>query len=289
MDNTKQVKTILWQILILNWLVAAAKITVGLLFNVISLTADGFHSVLDGNSNIVGLIALSISGKPADKNHPYGHKKFETFASTVIGIMILIAAFTIAKSTYERITTSSLPETTPFTFITIISTLLINLGVTTYESKRGKELGSDILIADAKHTQSDVFASSVVLVSLIGIGFGLNWIDLVGSAVIIILIAKAGFGIIKDGVMILSDAVQMDPDLILKTTMEISEVRFCHKIRSRGSAEEILVDLHIGVDPEITIRQAHKITHTVIDKLKTTYPKIKDVIVHTEPCEKNQQ
>ncbi len=284
MDNLKQIKRVLWEILILNWLVSFAKIIVGLMFNIISLTADGIHSLLDGASNIIGLVGLSISSKPADDRHPYGHAKFETFTSIFIGLMIIFAAFAIGKSSYDRVSLNTVPDISFITFIVIIITIGVNLFVTSYERKKGKELRSEILIADSEHTKTDLFASSLVFISLIVMKLGFLWIDLIASGIIVILIFVAGIKIILEGLHILSDQARIEPNLIKEKVLEIQGIKYCHRIRSRGSDGHILVDLHIGVSANMHIDKAHSISHQVADKLKKNLPQVKDVVVHTEPC-----
>lgn len=282
-SKVKKVQQILWLILLLNWLVAGLKLATGLFFNVISLTADGLHSFLDGSSNIVGLVGLSLSSKPADEDHPYGHAKFETFTSILIGFLILFAAFTVGRASYERIQSKVTPEASPLTFLTIIATIVVNLFVTVYEKRKGKELKSAILIADSEHTRSDLLASFLVSVSLVAITLGFFWVDIIASLLITVLIFIAGGNIIASGLSILSDQARFDSTVIRGIVLQVPGVRHCHKIRSRGSDGSVHLDLHVGVNPDLSTEKAHHLTHHVINILKKTYPEITDVVVHTEP------
>ena len=126
--KTSQVKTVLWRILFLNLLVSALKIGVGVLSGTVSIIADGFHSLMDGSSNIVGLIALRIAQVPPDEEHPYGHRKAETLATLFIGILLLFAAYEILKSSFSRLMEGTGPDVTPVSF----GVMVFTIGMDTY-------------------------------------------------------------------------------------------------------------------------------------------------------------
>src|SRR3989339_1560974 len=144
MDNQiAQTKVILWVILGFNWLVAIAKIIVGLVFNVMSMVADGFHSFSDGSSNIIGLVGLTAAARPIDEDHPYGHKKIETFTALGIIMLLLLVCYEIIEAAFGRIANPQVPEANWLTFVVMFVTVLINIGVTVYEYRKGRELKSD--------------------------------------------------------------------------------------------------------------------------------------------------
>ena len=169
----KKVKLVLWIILFANLGVAATKIIIGYIINSASLSADGIHSLSDGMSNVIGIIGITIASKPVDKKHPYGHKKSEIIASLFIGAMLLILGINILTNGIERFIHPEKLNITIISLISLIITIVINLFVTTYESKKGKEYDSYILISDAIHTKSDILISIGVLVSLLCIKLGL--------------------------------------------------------------------------------------------------------------------
>jgi len=229
-----QVRRILLGILILNFAVALSKIIIGSLTKTSSIVADGYHSVSDGASNIVGLFGVWIASKPADEKHPYGHYKFETLATIIISLLLFFISFEILKGAFERYGNPVVPEIGPISFIVMITTLLINLWITWYETKKGRELKSSFLISDAKHTKSDIYVTISVLASLFAIRQGFIIIDSIASGIIAILIIKAGLEILIPSIHVLSDATMLDSNKIYELVINIPEVIYCHKIRTRG-------------------------------------------------------
>ena len=124
------------------------------------MTADGFHSLTDGTSNIIGIIGIGFALKPRDEDHPYGHKKFETLAGLGIAMMLFFVSIDIIKGAFAKFFNPVTPNVTVESIIALVVTLIINIFVSTYENKKGKELNSDILIADSMHTRSDIFVSN---------------------------------------------------------------------------------------------------------------------------------
>ena len=167
MIQQKQIRNVLIYTLALNLLVAASKIIYGSITNSISMFSDGLHSLFDGTSNIIGLIGIWIASQPPDETHPYGHRKFETLSTIAIAVLIFIAGIEILKKAYHGFTEHHNIEVTSISFVIMAITLLINIGVMTYERKKGRELKSDFLLADAMHTKTDIFVSLSVIVSLI--------------------------------------------------------------------------------------------------------------------------
>ncbi len=178
MDARLQVRRVLIITLVLNIAVAVGKILVGALTGAVSITADGFHSLMDGSSNLIGLGANAIAGKPADEDHPYGHRRFETVAALGVGVLLLLTAYEIVTSAIERLTSGESPEISPLAFVVLIATLGVNLFVSRYERAVGKRLNSELLIADAANTGADVFVTLSVLVSMVLVSlFNWTWAD----------------------------------------------------------------------------------------------------------------
>lgn len=286
MQSTKysKVKRVLIEILFLNIGVALAKIIWGIISNTTSMIADGFHSFSDGASNIVGIIGIWISSKPADENHPYGHQKVETLSTIVIAFMLFFVAGRIALSAYDKILNPVVPSISFVNFAIMIITLIVNVFVVKYENKKGEELKSSILTSDAKHTQSDIYVSLSVVAGLISVKLGFTMVDPIISMFIAALIVKAGIEILKDGIDVLIDAQMLDTDEIYNIVMEFQEVIYCHKIRTRGKHDHIMVDLHIGINKDVTISDAHSIAHEIESKIMAELEGVHEVIAHVEPA-----
>ncbi|MFR3090799.1 MAG: cation diffusion facilitator family transporter [Eggerthella lenta] len=174
-ERMRSIRRVLWVILVLNLAVAAAKYVYGLMSGSASMQADGIHSVFDSAGNVVGLVGIALAARPADDSHPYGHAKFETYASLVIGVLLLLAAFEVGSSAVGKLVSGVYTaEVTPVSFIVMVGTA-VNIGVTTYERRCAKRLKSEVLAADANHTLSDALVSIGVIVGLAAVALGFPW------------------------------------------------------------------------------------------------------------------
>lgn len=278
------VQRVLWITLGLNFLVAGAKLLYGHTTESLSMVADGFHSLLDGSSNIIGLVALGFAAKPPDPKHPYGHQKIEALAAMVISGMLFWACYEIFSHAYRRYTQQVEPDVTLWSFIIMIGSMGINYAVSRYELNRGREYGSQILTADSAHTASDVWASLSVIVALLGVKFKIPHIDLIAASLIAVFVGYSGYKIILESLDTLLDRSLLDPDQVAALAQSIPGVSKCHNIRTRGHATAIYMDLNIHMDPALSLEEAHDLTHDVIQKIKNEIPEVIDVVVHTEPA-----
>jgi cation diffusion facilitator family transporter len=221
------------------------------------MVADGFHSLLDGSANIIGLIAISFALLPADPSHPYGHRKFESFAALGISLLLLLAAYEIGQAAFRRWQVGTVPHVTTLSFVVMIVAMAVSLFVSWYEARAARQLQSEILAADAMHTRSDLYASLTVLASLTAAKAGYPGLDMVAALFIVLLIGRSGVRIIGQSLHVLSDASRLPPSTVEKVALEVEGVREVHAVRSRGTADAIYMDLHILVDPTLTVAKAH--------------------------------
>ncbi|MBI3449539.1 MAG: cation transporter, partial [Acidobacteria bacterium] len=229
-----EIRKVLWITLGLNLAVAVAKIAAGAATSTLSVLADGYHSLLDGSGNIVGLVAIRFAHKPPDDDHHYGHRKFEVLASMVISLVLFATAFEIVASALSRLRGEGTPDPRPVTFVTLLVTLAVNVFVTTYESRRGRELGSPFLVADARHTLSDVLASCGVLIAIVCVRAGIPWADPAAAVVIGVVIVLAGYRILVSGLDVIADRSVLDAARIQAAVLESPGVTSCGRIRTRG-------------------------------------------------------
>jgi cation diffusion facilitator family transporter len=274
---------VLARVLALNLAVAFAKLAFGYATGAISIISDGFHSMTDGASNVMALVAMRAARKPPDEDHPYGHRKFETLAAAGIFVFLLLVVIEVLQGVLGRLRGSVVPEVTPASFIVMLVTLGVNLLVVRYESERGRTLKSELLLADAAHTRSDVLTSCAVLVSLGGVWLGYPLLDPIGGLVVAVFIAHTGIQIGRNASGILSDRVVMSEEDIRRVVMGVAEVKGCHHIRTRGSADYTFLDLHVWFPGDTTLHEAHRLSHVVKDRLMAQYPHIADAIIHIEP------
>lgn len=282
-NNSAQIRKVLLYTLVLNSVVAVAKIVYGYITNSIAMTSDGFHSFFDGISNIIGLIGIWIASHPPDAKHPYGHKKFETLFTIIIAVMIFATCFQIIKRVYLSLFEAHKTEVTEISFVVMFITMGVNIFVGIYETRKGKELKSDFLIADAMHTRSDVLVSIGVIASLIIAKSGYYFADAIVGIVITFFIARMGYNIVRRASDVLVDTVCIDKTALETVINKVEGVKGCHDIRTRGTERAIYLDLHILVDPKISMEKAHKIADDVEEKIKADFPSVADIVVHVEP------
>ncbi|MBU5307230.1 cation diffusion facilitator family transporter [Clostridioides mangenotii] len=283
-DNYKKVNQVLAIILFANLTVAILKICIGNSIKSASMTADGFHSLSDGTSNIIGLIAVFFASRPKDENHPYGHKKIEAIASLIIGLMLLFIGIKIIFTAFYNLQNPVELSISTLSLVIMILTLTVNIFVSAYEFKVGKELNSQILISDSVHTRSDIFISIGVLFTLLGVRLGLpGIIDPIVSLGVSVFIINSSYEVLKPSIGILIDGAAVDKSKIKELVFEFNEVKDVHNIRSRGSKNDLHIDMHIMVDPFISVEDSHKLAHRIEEEIKTEINKNTQVIVHIEP------
>jgi len=278
-----EVRKVLWQVLWLNLLVAAVKLGYGVHIGSVSLTADGYHSLFDGLSNIIALVGLWVAAHPPDHNHPYGHKKFETLASIGIGVMLTFACLHVLEGAYHRFGTSVSPDVGPLAYGVVVVTMIINWYVFRYEHRMSDRLKSEVLHADSKHTQSDLLVTLSVGGSLVAADLGFWLLDPIVAVLIAGLIGKAAYDIIFESAMVLSDAGRLAPEEVLPLVNSMDGVNHCHEVRTRGTKHHILMDLRIHVDPDMTVLKSHEIADALEDRIKEAFPGVQEVVVHVEP------
>jgi cation diffusion facilitator family transporter len=283
-QRTKQIKQALAAILGLNFMVALGKILVGVSSNSLSMTADGIHSLMDGASNLVGLVGIAAASRPPDPNHPYGHRRFETITSLGIALFLLLALQQILQGAWNRWQTGDAPEIGMIAFVVMIIALCVSLGVTIWERRAGKRLNSSILIADSRHTASDVLISISVIVGLVLIRAGYPAADLVLALFIAGAIAWAAWQIIRDAALSLSDVAVHSADDIDRAARKVSGVQGVHNIRTRGGEGMTWVDMHIQVDATMAVDDAHEISSSVAARVAEEVGEPADVTVHIEPA-----
>jgi cation diffusion facilitator family transporter len=287
-DRFRQIRRILVYVLVLNWGVALAKLFYGWMTHSASMTADGFHSFADGSSNILGLFGIWVSSRPIDENHPYGHKKYETLTSIGIAGLLFFVCFNVIREGIVRFLNPVSPEVTGTSFMVMAVTLAINLLVMTYEKRQGKVLRSDILVSDALHTRADILTSSSVIVTLVGVRLGYPVVDPVASLVIAVFIGVAAIEILREGSKVLSDAAVIGTEEIEKVVLAIRGVKECHQIRSRGRPDDVHIDLHVLVHPDMHVHDAHHLSSAIENKIKRVFRGVTDVVVHMEPVEEEK-
>src|SRR5687768_559601 len=173
----------------------------------VSILSDGFHSLTDSASNVVALVGVSAARRPPDEDHPYGHRKFETMASLGILLFMLLALIEILETAIGRLRTGGAPGVSPGAFAVMGATLVVNIAVAAYERRAARRLQSEVLLADAHHTTSDVLTSCTVIVALVGVWAGYPAADAWAALVVAAFIGRACWEIFGDTSRTLGDRI----------------------------------------------------------------------------------
>jgi cation diffusion facilitator family transporter len=282
-DHRSAVQRVLLITLGLNLTVVALKVTVGSLTGSLSLMADALHSVTDSANNVLGLATNRLANPLPDRDHPYGHHKFEAVGALGIAAFLGIACFEILTSAIERLISGSNPVTMgPTTLWIMLLVLGINIFVAVYERRVGLSLNSKILIADAQHTMSDIWVTMVVLAGLIGVWLGVQWLDVALAFPVALLVFKSGWTVLRENLPWLVDEMAIAPEAIHNQVMQVPGIINCHSIASRGLlGRQVFIDMHLVVKPT-TVEAAHQITEEVEDRLEHLYGPAR-ITIHIEP------
>ena len=279
-----EVSRVLIRVLLLNLAVAFAKIVFGYTSGAISILSDGFHSLTDAASNLAGLIGVRAARQPPDDDHPYGHRKYETVAAAAVTAFLALLVVEVLRNAFNNLTGRSVaPAISTASFVVMLVTVAVNLLVVAYESRAAKRLGSEVLLADSMQTRGDVWSSLTVIGALVGARLGLPILDPLAALVVAGFIGYAGFQVARTTTGILSDRIVISDADLERIVMSVPGVIGCEKIRTRGSADHVFLDLHVWMPPDMSLHDAHDLSHVVKDRLMTRYPQIADAVIHIEP------
>jgi cation diffusion facilitator family transporter len=282
-DNRAEVRKVLIITLLLNLFVMGLKAVVGYWTGSLSLLADALHSVTDSANNILGLIASKFSSPQPDREHPYGHHKFEAVGALGIAAFLGIACFEILQGAIERIIKGG--ETvriSPPELWLLLIVLGVNIFVAFYERSVGRRVGSSILIADATHTMSDIWVTISVIGGLIGVWLGYQWMDIVLAFPVALLVFWSGWSVLKENLPWLVDQMAIAPEAIHAIATSVAGVINCHDIASRGVlGRQVFIEMHLIVDAP-DVETAHRITEEVENRLEERFSPVR-ILIHVEP------
>ncbi|MCG5058402.1 MAG: cation transporter [Limnoraphis sp. WC205] len=289
-DNRPKIRKVLILTLVLNVVVMAIKATLGVLTGSLSLLADALHSVTDGANNIIGLVANQFASPKPDREHPYGHQKYDALGALAVTVFLCIASFEILSSAIERIFVGGDAIKIDSGALWILLIVLgINIFVAYYERYMGKKLGSAFLVADAQHTMSDIWTTLMVIAGLIGVWLGRKWnvpqleaLDVVMAFPVAVLVFHSAWEILKENLPWLTDKMAIPPEKIRSLAMSIPGVMNCHAIASRGVVgRQVFIEMHLIVEAD-DVKTAHQITEEVEAKIEQYFSPVRTVI-HVEP------
>jgi cation diffusion facilitator family transporter len=285
-DSRGAVKRVLLVALAVNVSMTMLKLVIGLLTGSLAVLADAMHSATDGLSSLLGLITNGLSDPRPDRDHPYGHDKYEGLGALAIAGFILFTAFEILKGSLERIAAGLPPlRLDGQDLLLLLIVLGCNLLLAGYERSEGRRLGSQLLLADAKHTTSDIWTTVVVLIGLAGVlALGINWLDVAMAIPLCVLLVRACWQVLKSNLPWLVDQIAIAPEAIHEVAMAVPGVLNVHDIASRGVlGQRVFIELHMVVDAN-DLPTAHRITELVEEHLEVRFGPVRCTI-HLEPRE----
>ncbi len=263
----------------------AIKISFGILGHSAALVADGIHSLTDLLSDLLVIIAVRLGSRKADRDHPYGHRRFETIATVILGVSLVAVGGGITWSVMQRIANPELlPVPNYLSLVIAAVSILINEGLYHYTKHIAKLTRSKLLMANAWHQRSDAMSSIVVMIGVGGVMLGYPLADAIAAIVVAIMVAKIGLDLIFDSIKELVDT-SLPPALVaeIRTAIRaIDGVQGIHLLRSRQMGEDALIDAHIVVDSRITVSEGHTIGDVVRDELINQFDDVMDVLVHID-------
>ena len=269
-----------------NVLQTLIKIGFGILGQSAALIADGIHSLSDLLSDLLVIIAVRLGSRKADYEHPYGHRRFETIATVILGVSLITIGGLISWSVMNRM---AHPENLPVPNVMGLGiaavSILVNEWLYHYTKRIAKKTRSKLLMANAWHQRSDAISSLVVLFGIGAVMLGYPLADAIAAIVVALMVAKIGLNLVLDSIKELVDT-SLPPKVIAEiraTIMGIDGVEGIHLLRSRQMGEDALIDAHIVVDPRITVSEGHTISDTVRDELVSRFDDVMDVLVHVDP------
>ncbi len=269
-----------------NLLLALAKIIVGWIGLSHALIADGLHSLSDLVSDGVVYLAAKMGSQSPDDDHPYGHRRIETLGAIIIAVVLVAVGALImldALANLSRGHTHAVPATS--VLITAIGSIIVNEMLYRYSLYHGKKINSQLLLSNAWHNRSDALTSVIVVVAVIGGHFNIPHLDLIGACAIGFFILLSGTKMIWDCFRELIDTGVEDSILnqIQQTTKTVPGVVAVHQLRTRSLGGEIFADIHIQVNPRISVSEGHYIADHVYTALLENIEHLKDVTVHIDP------
>ncbi len=281
------VRRVLWGLLLANAAVVGAKVVIGFAAGSLAVLGDAVHSTADALNNVLALVVVRAAAKPPDEDHPYGHGKFESLGTLAIVGFMSITCFELVRDSVGRLLsgTRTSPHLTDVQLALLVGTLALNVLVAWYEERRGRELESDLLLADAAHTRADVFITFGVLIGMLFARRGWWWVDPVLALGIAGFIVWIAVGIFQRAVPVLVDQRAIPPATIRSLAESVDGVMSAYGIRSRGGshAQVRYAEVTIAVDGGANVAAAHLIADRVEERLKLDLA-LTEVTVHVEPC-----
>jgi len=263
-----------------NLLVLGAKLLVGLSTGSLAVLGDALHSLTDLANNVVAWFVLRLSTAPPDRDHPYGHRKFETLAVFGLASLMTVLGIELALRAIRR--EAAVIEHEGWALAMMFCVLLVNATVATWQGRWARRLRSDLLLADARHTLSDVLVTLAVIVGWQMAARGIPWLDSLFALGVSGLVLVLAYGLFARAIPVLVDQAAIEPESVMRVVRAVPGVRGVKDIRSRRTGNAVALDLIVTVDGALTTKAAHDIADRVEAALRERL-EAHDITVHIEP------
>jgi cation diffusion facilitator family transporter len=283
-QRSAAIRRTLLVVLALNLLVTIAKVVVGARTGTLTVLGAALESGLDMLNNVVGVMLVAVAGRAPDEDHPYGHDKFETVGALGIVVFLSISCFELMRQGVAALMTNRQPRGVTHKDLGIVAaTLLVNAFVVWYERKRGRELGSTLLLADAAHTGSDILVTLLALASLTLVHVNRPWIDAVLAITVALIIAWSGFEVLRQSIPVLVDQRAIDAARLRAVVLGVADIRDVRNVRSRSTASgQLFAEVTIAVAGTTPVDAAHRLADAVEAAIEREFG-TSQVTVHVEP------
>ena len=268
-----------------------AKIFFGLVAHSQALVADGVHSLSDLATDLLVIFAAKHAHREADASHPYGHGRIETLMTVGLGASLIVVAGGIVWDAGRRLfNTEMLLQPGMAAMIVALLSVLSKEAIYRYTLRLARRLKSNMLRANAWHSRSDAISSIVVMIGVGGTMAGLPYLDAIAAVLVGLMVAKIGWALSWSSLRELIDTALEEDEVqqIRATIQEVSGVRELHMLRTRRSGSDALVDVHIQVDPRLSVSEGHQIGERVRQTLLEDVDVVGDVTVHVDPEDDSQ-
>lgn len=275
--------------IIVNLLLSVGKLAAGLIASSGAMISDAIHSASDVFSTIIVMIGIRMSGKAADREHPYGHERMECVAAILLSVVLAITGFEIGLSGVNKITAGNYDElSVPGTLalVAAIVSIAVKEWMYWYTRMYAKKIKSSALMADAWHHRSDSLSSIGAFIGIFGARMGFPVMDPIASVVICLFILKAAYDIFKDAIDKMLDTA-CEPELekeLRDFVLEQEGVKGVDLLRTRTFGSRIYVDVDISADGNMTLNEAHGIAESVHDAIEGRFEQVKHIMVHVNPA-----
>lgn len=284
MSASARVRRVFLGLLIANVAVVGMKLAVGFGSGSLAVLGGAVDSCVDALSNGLALVVVRVAAQEPDEEHPYGHGKFETLGALAIVGFLSISSFELVREAVNHLVGRvQRVDISDGQLALLVLTLGVNALLTWYEQRRGSELGSELLIADAAHTRGDAFITVGIILALLLARRGWWWADAVVAIIVALVIVFIGYQILGRTVPVLVDERALPTDEIRRAAQAVPGVKGAYGIRSRGPSDQRYAEVTVCVDREANVERAHAIADLVEECLKRDL-RLHEVTVHVEPC-----